>query len=211
MPTRPCRGTPERSAAATGTSAASTLRRSSARIVIFSERELVSATRSEAETSSASRVIASEDLPDPFDRRRPEHDLQRHACRADHEREDDDQEVPQQDAEREQHDPERRKGVEPRERRRDERGYRQRDHEQAEDDVARASEEEEPQPRLREPLEPPDQLHQRRQEPLALAAGELARPPPLRQPDLVAADDQLQRDQDRDQLEYVCSATGGER
>src|ERR671939_1615328 len=58
MPTRPCRGTPETSPAAIGTSAGSSLRSRSARTVILRERELVAATSFEAATRSASRVIA---------------------------------------------------------------------------------------------------------------------------------------------------------
>src|SRR5919198_2823045 len=58
MPTRPCRGRPESSPAATGTSPGSSLRRRSAKTAIFRERELVAATSFEAATRSASRVTA---------------------------------------------------------------------------------------------------------------------------------------------------------
>src|SRR5947209_4764381 len=56
MPTRPCRGTPERKPTTIGTSSASRLRSRSARIAILRERELVSATSREASTTSANRV-----------------------------------------------------------------------------------------------------------------------------------------------------------
>src|SRR5437764_12788967 len=59
MPTRPCRGTPERKATATGTSGGSSSLNSSARTAILRDRELVLETSFEAVTTAANRVMLS--------------------------------------------------------------------------------------------------------------------------------------------------------
>src|SRR4030088_456960 len=61
MPTRPCRGTPERNATQIATSPGASPLRSSARMATLRERDLVSATWLEAVTTSANRVIARSD------------------------------------------------------------------------------------------------------------------------------------------------------
>jgi hypothetical protein len=70
MPMRPCRGAPDRNRTQTGTSFASTLLKSSARIVILRERERVPATWAEPVATSASSVMASSvamtDIGDTF-------------------------------------------------------------------------------------------------------------------------------------------------
>jgi len=62
-----------------------------------------------------------------------------------------------------------------------------------------------------EALEPADQLRQSGQEALALVARQLELAPALGQPDLVAAGDQLKREQHGDELEHVRYATGRQR
>ena len=71
------------------------------------------------------------------------------------------------------------------------------DHDQPEDDVAQAMVEQETQPRSGEALEPADHPHQRGDEALLSVARELEPAPALRQPDLIAPGDQLEREQDR--------------
>ena len=71
--------------------------------------------------------------------------------------------------------------------------------------------EQEAQPRPREALQPPDHLHQSVDEALLLLASELDLAPALRQPDLLAVGDQLQREQHGDDLEHVGGAAGRER
>src|SRR3954452_13050902 len=60
-------------------------------------------------------------------------------------------------------------------------------------------------------LEPADHLHQRSQEARALRARQLKSSPALRHPDHVAADDQLEAEEHRDDLEDVREAAGRER
>src|SRR5919197_4476387 len=57
MPMRPCRGTPDRKPVTIATSPGSSAVKSSARMAIFCERELVSASRLDAATTSASGVM----------------------------------------------------------------------------------------------------------------------------------------------------------
>ena len=140
-----------------------------------------------------------------------EEDLERDARCPDRETGGHDRDVLEQDAERDQHDAERGQRVEARERRGDERGERAGDDEQPEDGVARPVVEEEPRPRLRDALEAADETQQAADEALPARAGELDLAPALRQPDLVSTGDELQREQDRDDLEDVRGAAGGER
>ena len=124
---------------------------------------------------------------------------------------DDDGDVLEQHAERQQHDAERGQRVEARERRGEEGAGAPGDDEQPEDDVAQAVIEEEAQARPGEALEPADHPHQAGEEALLAGAGQLEPAPALRQPDLRAARDQLQREQHGDDLEHVRGAAGRQR
>ena len=118
-------------------------------------------------------------------------------------------EVLEQDAERDEDDAERRQRVEAGEGRRHEGGDRPARHEQAEGDVAQPVPEEEAQPRPREALEPADGLQQPGDE-LAVRV-DLPLTQAARKPDLLASDDELEREEDRDDLEDVRRAAGRQR
>ena len=60
-------------------------------------------------------------------------------------------------------------------------------------------------------LEPPHGFHEGRDESLLLLPSELQPAPALRQPDVLAAGDQLKRQQHRNDLEDVRCAAGGQR
>src|ERR1700722_2512255 len=157
------------------------------------------------------RWSALDQFFDPSDRGAAENHLEQDARRGHNQGCEDHQEVFEQDAQREQHDTKRRQRVEAREGRGDERGHGSSDHEQAKDDVAQAVVEQKAQAGPREALEPADRLHQRRDEALLLVPGQLQSPPALRQPDLLAPDDQLECEQHRDDLEHVRGTAGRER
>ena len=70
--------------------------------------------------------------------------------------------------------------------------------------------EEEGQPRAADPLEPADHAHQPCEEALLPGPRQLSAPAP-RDPDSVAPDDELQREQHRDDLEDMGRAAGGQR
>jgi hypothetical protein len=71
--------------------------------------------------------------------------------------------------------------------------------------------EKEAQAGAREALEPADQSHKSGDEPLLLLSRQLEPAPALGQPDVVAAGDQLKRDQDGDDLEHMRDPSGRQR
>src|SRR4051812_34688233 len=82
----------------------------------------------------------------------------------------------------------------------------------AEDGVARPVVKQEAEPGSGEALNPADRLHQPCEEACPTATGpEFDLAPALRQPDLVAAGDQLKRHEHGDEFEYVRGAAGRER
>ena len=85
------------------------------------------------------------------------------------------------------------------------------DDQDPEDDVAQAVVEEERQARPREALEPADQPHEAADEAPPALARQLQPAPALRQPDVVAARDELRGEQHGDDLEDVRGAAGRQR
>jgi hypothetical protein len=152
-----------------------------------------------------------EQLLDAAERCLTEHELERNSPDTDRQRHQHEHEVFDQDRQRQDHGSERRKRVEARERRRDERGEREQQHDQPEQRVTHAMLERPAQAWAREALEPADHPDQAVDKPLLLRTVELDSLPPLREPDLIAPDDQLQREQDRDHLEHMGRARRGQR
>ena len=71
--------------------------------------------------------------------------------------------------------------------------------------------EKEAQAGAREALEPADQSHERGDKPLLFLPSQLEPAPAPGQPDVLAAGDQLKRDQDGDDLEHMRDAPGRQR
>src|SRR4029453_9657130 len=158
----------------------------------------------------------AEEVADAVHGRAAQEDLERDSRGPDDDAGDHDRDVLEQDRERDQHDAESRQRVEAGERRggkggggkgaaRADRG------EQPEDGFARPVLEQQVPPRLREALEAADQAQDTPDEALPARAGELDAAPAPRQPDLLATGDELDREQDRDDLEDVGGPAGGER